>query len=95
MPKHDVYIETHLGAGNILRRKQPASNDIGTEIDPEVIRSHKHLYASHAEICNEDCIAFLEERQFSRSTLVYAESALPGVYFALTSQLLQVRILRR
>lgn len=29
MPPHDVYIETHLGGGNILERKKPAERSFG------------------------------------------------------------------
>ena len=39
IPPHDVYIETHLGGGSILRRKRPAPINIGIDLDPEVIES--------------------------------------------------------
>ena len=38
MPSHEVYIETHLGGGAIMRNKRPALRNIGIEIDPKVIR---------------------------------------------------------
>ncbi len=37
IPPHDVYIETHLGAGSILRHKRPAPLNIGIDLDPKVI----------------------------------------------------------
>jgi DNA adenine methylase len=37
MPPHEVYIETHLGGGAIMRNKRPAKINIGIEIDPKVI----------------------------------------------------------
>lgn len=43
IPPHDVYIETHLGGGAILRKKRPAIVNIGLDIDPDIIdfwRSH-------------------------------------------------------
>lgn len=36
MPPHDVYIETHLGGGNILERKKPARSNIAIDIDGAV-----------------------------------------------------------
>jgi len=41
MPKHKVYIETHLGGGNILLRKKPAECTIAIEIDTAVIKKFK------------------------------------------------------
>ena len=38
IPPHDVYIETHLGGGYIMRKKRPAALNIGIDIDPEVIK---------------------------------------------------------
>lgn len=37
MPPHEVYIETHLGGGSIIRNKLPARQNIGIEIDPTLI----------------------------------------------------------
>ena len=33
MPPHDTYIETHLGGGAIMKRKPPALNNIGIDLD--------------------------------------------------------------
>jgi len=37
IPPHDVYIETHLGGGSILRHKRPAQINIGIDLDQNVI----------------------------------------------------------
>ncbi len=37
MPPHEVYIETHLGGGAVMRNKRPARVNIGIEINPKVI----------------------------------------------------------
>ncbi len=37
IPPHDVYIETHLGSGAIMRHKRPAKQNIGVDIDPDII----------------------------------------------------------
>jgi hypothetical protein len=39
IPPHDVYIETHLGGGSVMRQKRPAAVNIGIDLDPEVISS--------------------------------------------------------
>lgn len=35
MPPHDVYIETHLGGGSIIRKKRPAKRNITIELNPD------------------------------------------------------------
>ena len=42
MPKHTVYIETHLGGGSIMRKKKQVSCNIGIDIDTAVINSFKY-----------------------------------------------------
>ena len=37
MPPHDTYIETHLGGGAVMKRKPPAVDNIGIDIDPQRI----------------------------------------------------------
>ena len=37
MPAHEIYIETHLGGGNILLRKRPARSTIAIEIDTRAL----------------------------------------------------------
>ncbi len=39
MPPREVYIETHLGGGAIIRNKKSAKKNIGIEIDPNTIKS--------------------------------------------------------
>jgi hypothetical protein len=41
IPPHEVYIETHLGGGAIMRYKKPAKYNIGIDIDPDVIELWK------------------------------------------------------
>ena len=38
MPPHEVYIETYLGGGAVIRNKKPAKRNIGIEIDPNTMR---------------------------------------------------------
>ncbi len=37
MPPHDVYIESFLGAGAVLRHKRPAARSIGIDLDPAAL----------------------------------------------------------
>lgn len=37
MPPHDLYIETHLGTGAVLRAKPPAARSIAIERDPQTL----------------------------------------------------------
>ena len=39
MPSHDVYIETHLGSGAVMRHKKPAKKNIGIDADASVLAS--------------------------------------------------------
>lgn len=39
MPPHDIYIESHLGGGNVLERKLPAPSTIGIDADAAVIKT--------------------------------------------------------
>jgi hypothetical protein len=41
IPPHDVYIESHLGHGAIMRKKRPAVRNIGIDSDPMVIATWK------------------------------------------------------
>jgi DNA adenine methylase len=37
MPPHNTYIETHLGGGAIMKRKPPALNNIGIDLDSRAL----------------------------------------------------------
>ena len=74
MPPHDVYIETHLGGGAVIRHKLPAQKNIGVEIDPEVIAMWKTMVNhQNIELINDDAINFLKHYQFSGKELVYCD----------------------
>ncbi len=83
MPPHDTYIETHLGSGAIMRRKPPASQSIGVDIDPEVIR----VYSSNGdfETVNADAVEFLTCFDFERAGRVLIYSDPPYLHSTRTS----------
>ncbi len=73
MPPHDVYIESHLGGGAVLRNKTPAKRSIGIDIDPSVISEWKRLYFGMCELVQEDVLDVLGRYKFSGNELVYAD----------------------
>lgn len=58
MPPHDVYIETHLGTGAVLRSKPPAARTIAIEIDPKTLAAYPP--PAGVEAVQGDALAFLE-----------------------------------
>ena len=73
MPPHKTYIETHLGGGAILKKKRPASRNIGIDLDPEVISSWRGHRDPNLEIYNTDSVSFLKSYPFSGEELVYCD----------------------
>lgn len=73
MPPHEVYIETHLGGGAIMRNKRPAMRNIGIEIDPKVIRMWAASGPINFELIHGDAITFLKSYRFTGKELVYCD----------------------
>lgn len=73
IPLHETYIETHLGAGSVLRRKRPASRNIGIDIDPAVIARWQEEGCEGVEIVEGDAVAFLASHRFDGTEFVYAD----------------------
>lgn len=72
MPPHEIYIETHLGGGAVMRNKRPARHNIGIEIDPKIIK----LWAANKinfELVHGDAVTFLKSYQFTGKELVYCD----------------------
>ena len=71
MPPHDVYIETHLGGGAILKRKKPALRNIGIDRNA---RSIETCSCGHeVELIHGCAHRFLAEFEFRGRELVYAD----------------------
>lgn len=75
MPRHRVYIETHLGSGAVMRHKRPAERNIGIDTDDRVIARWGQsaeaypgleLYCTKAE-------TFLTRYPFSGEELIYVD----------------------
>lgn len=74
MPVHHTYIETHLGAGAVMRHKKPANRNIGIDIDPGVhLLWEAEGITSRCEMVQADASSYLESFAFSGSELVYAD----------------------
>ena len=73
MPPHDVYIESHLGGGAIMRYKKKATHNIGIEIDSEAIRALTSKHQIDFELIHGDAITFLKEYPFTGKELIYCD----------------------
>ena len=73
MPPHEVYIETHLGGGAVMRNKRPARHNMGIEIDPKIIKLWAAANQIGFELVHGDAISFLKSYQFTGKELVYCD----------------------
>ena len=73
MPPHEVYIETHLGGGAVIRNKCPAQINIGIEIDPSVIKMWSGTRHKNIQLICGDAIEFLKQYKFTGKELVYCD----------------------
>ena len=71
MPPHDVYLETHLGGGAIMRRKPPALRNIGIDLDARVLESFRCDYP--VELVHGCAHRFLAAFPFRGRELVYCD----------------------
>lgn len=73
MPPHEVYIETHLGSGAVLRFKKEAARNIGIDLDPDVIRTWQGRATRNLEIRQADAVDFLRAFPFAGAELIYCD----------------------
>ena len=73
MPPHEVYIETHLGGGAVMRHKRPASSNIGIEKDPRIIALWEKNQPLSFKLVNDDAYNFLSNYKYTGSELVYCD----------------------
>ena len=71
MPPHETYIETHLGGGAVMKRKPPAVNNIGIDIDPEALSDFDCSYPVH--LVNDSAHHFLTHHDYSGTELIYSD----------------------
>ena len=73
MPPHEVYIESHLGGGAIMRYKKRAKRNIGIEIDPEIMEIWNSRNEINFELIHGNAISFLKSYPFTGKELVYCD----------------------
>jgi len=73
MPPHEVYIESHLGGGAIMRYKKRVKGNIGIEIDPEIVELWKNRNEIDFELIHGDAVSFLKNYFFTGKELVYCD----------------------
>lgn len=73
MPPHEVYIETHLGGGAVIRNKKSARRNIGIEIDPKVLARWNEEDKNGFEIIQGDGVQYLKEYPFIGNEMVYCD----------------------
>lgn len=73
MPPHRVYIEPFLGAGAVLRNKRPAVENIGVELDQDVIAERHSDHESGTTIIHADALEYLRDRWWQGDELVYCD----------------------
>ena len=70
-PPHDLYLETHLGGGALMRRKAPALRSIGIDRDPRALAGFRCDYA--VELVHGCAHEFLAGFEFRGTELVYSD----------------------
>ena len=73
MPPHDVYIETHLGGGAVIRKKRPAKRNIAIELNPDVIDKWHETEIFNFELIHDDAFAYLSMFPFKGNELLYCD----------------------
>ena len=73
MPPHDLYIETHLGGGAVMRLKPPAARSIGIDLDQAALDSFSCSYP--VELVCADAHDFIAKIDYAGSgrVLLYAD----------------------
>lgn len=73
MPPHEIYIESHLGGGAVLRHKRTAARNIGIDRDASVIMRWKEEAPTLGEFIEADATDFLSEFSYNGNELVYSD----------------------
>lgn len=73
MPPHEVYIESHLGGGAVIRYKKPARRSIGIDIDPRPLQAWKPVPGLAIELVNGAAEDYLASFPFSGNELLYCD----------------------
>lgn len=74
MPPHEVYIETHLGGGAVLRNKKRAARNIAIDLDARVIEAWRgREQAVGVELHCMRAEDFLQSHSYTGEELIYVD----------------------
>lgn len=73
MPPHRRYVESHLGAGSVMRFKRPAEVSIGIELDRRVVDRWAVLQQPGVEVIHGDALSVLPTLGLGPHDLVYCD----------------------
>jgi DNA adenine methylase len=73
LPPHSTYIETHLGGGAVLRNKTSATQNIGIDRDPQVVRFWRQNFPAMATFIEADATDVLASSSFQGDELIYCD----------------------
>ncbi len=73
MPPHHTYIESHLGAGAVMRNKKPAIRNIGIDLDPAVHGAWSDQVQDRLELVQGDAASYLSSFPYHGNELIYAD----------------------
>ena len=73
MPPHEVYIETHLGGGSVIRNKRQSKRNIGIEINADILKKWEQEDQEGIELINTEAIKYLACYNFTGKELVYSD----------------------
>ena len=73
MPRHRVYIESHLGGGAVFRHERPAQVNIGIDIDERVLQTWRAREVPSCTLVHDDAARYLAGYPFVGDELVYAD----------------------
>ncbi len=71
MPPHTTYIESHLGGGAIMKKKTPALQNIGIDIDSRTLSDFKCHYP--VSLVNDCAYGFLASYNYVGDELIYCD----------------------
>jgi DNA adenine methylase len=73
MPPHEVYIETHLGGGAVLRHKRPAAQNIAIDIDGRALQAWTDVAGLEVQLVHAQAEDFLKRHHFVGKELLYVD----------------------
>lgn len=73
MPPHEVYIETHLGGGAVLRHKRPAAQNIAIDIDDRALQAWTDVAGLEVQLVHAQAEDFLTRHNFVGKEFLYVD----------------------